>query len=114
MNDIETFTQVIPRIVISMGTFIQVIPRVVNDIKTFTQVIPRIVINMGTFPKLFILLWIISEISPGYHNKVNNMETFFLQLFQSCEVFGSILILTCELLMWEHFLKKEHFSCNVI
>ena len=36
------------------------------------------------------------------------METFFLQLFQSCEVFGSILILTCELLMWEHFLKKEH------
>ena len=56
MNDIETFTQVIPRIVISMGTFIQFIPRIVNDIETFTQVIPRIVINMGTFPKLFTLL----------------------------------------------------------
>ena len=32
-----------------MDTFPQVIPKIVNAMETFTQIIPRIVINMGTF-----------------------------------------------------------------
>ena len=69
------------------GTPPQVIPIVVNNMGTFLQVIPSSVNNMGTFPR--VILKII----------VNNKGTFFfLQLFQSCEVFKSIshISLTCE------------------
>ena len=37
-----------------MDTLPQVIPNIVNDVEAFTQGIPRIVLNMGTCRVLFI------------------------------------------------------------